>query len=120
MTRRELVKAAIQHRETERVPYKIQLCPEAWERLQPVVGVDDCEAFLDNDVAGLGPPWWTWHDLAPDWQGMDPPTSRATVIGTGSYNDFVDRGLQAIINEVGELLIEVEDYPLKVKLGTVE
>src|SRR5260370_16478199 len=37
-----------------------------------------------------------------------------------SYYDFVDRGLQAIVDEVGELPIEIGDYPLKIKLGKVE
>ncbi len=37
-----------------------------------------------------------------------------------SYNDFVDRGLQAIVNEVAELPIEIGDYPLKIKLGKIE
>ena len=32
-----------------------------------------------------------------------------------SYNDFVERGLQAIVDEVGELPIEIGDYPLKIK-----
>ncbi len=37
-----------------------------------------------------------------------------------SFNDFVEHGLQDIINEVGELQIEVEDYPLKIRLGRIE
>src|SRR5207245_9726603 len=37
-----------------------------------------------------------------------------------SYNDFVERGLQAIVEEVGELPIEIGDYPLKINLGKVE
>jgi DNA-directed RNA polymerase subunit B len=37
-----------------------------------------------------------------------------------SYNEFVERGLQEIINEVGEILIEIPDFSLKIKLGKVE
>jgi len=37
-----------------------------------------------------------------------------------SYNDFVEKGLQAIVDEVGEIPIEIEDYPLKIKLGKIE
>ena len=37
-----------------------------------------------------------------------------------SYNDFVEKGLQAIVDEVGEIPIEIEEYPLKIKLGKVE
>ena len=37
-----------------------------------------------------------------------------------SYNDFIDAGLQAIIDEVGSIPIEIEEYPLKIKLGKIE
>ena len=36
----------------------------------------------------LGVPWWGWHNLGPDWKGIDPPTSRATVMGGGSYDNL--------------------------------
>ncbi len=90
MTRRELVQAAIHHRETPRVPYSIDLTKEAWEKLQPLAGTADAAAFLDNDVQGLGIPWWTWFELGPDWRGSAAPTSPDQVVGTGSYKDFVE------------------------------
>jgi len=37
-----------------------------------------------------------------------------------SYNDFIDTGLQAIIDEVASIPIEIEEYPLKIKLGKIE
>jgi len=37
-----------------------------------------------------------------------------------SYNDFIETGLQAIVDETGEIPIEIEDYPLKIKLGKIE
>ena len=36
-----------------------------------------------------------------------------------SYNEFIDHGLQEVIDEVGEIPIEVPDYPYKVKLGQI-
>jgi len=36
-----------------------------------------------------------------------------------SYNEFIDRGLQEVINEVGEINIEVPESPYKIKLGQV-
>ena len=91
MTRRELVKAAIAHQETDRVPYSIDLCGDAWEKLKPLVSQPTPGEYLDNDVAGFGPPWWNWHELGADWAGFDAPASPAKVIGAGSYSDFVDR-----------------------------
>ena len=37
-----------------------------------------------------------------------------------SYNDFVERGLQAIVDEVGEIPIDIGDYPLRIRLGKIE
>jgi len=36
-----------------------------------------------------------------------------------SYNEFIDRGLQEVINEVAEISIEVPESPYKIKLGQV-
>ncbi|MEM2923650.1 MAG: hypothetical protein QW560_04470, partial [Candidatus Nitrosocaldus sp.] len=37
-----------------------------------------------------------------------------------SYNEFIERGVQSIIDEVGEIEIENPEYPYKVKLGRVK
>ena len=36
-----------------------------------------------------------------------------------SFNEFIDRGLQEVIDEVGEITIEVPENPYKVKLGQI-
>jgi DNA-directed RNA polymerase subunit B len=36
-----------------------------------------------------------------------------------SYNEFIDRGLQEVIDEVAEIPIEVPETPYKVKLGQI-
>ena len=36
-----------------------------------------------------------------------------------SYDKFIESGLQEVVNEVGEIQIEVPDYPYKVKLGQI-
>src|SRR4030043_1607629 len=37
----------------------------------------------------------------------------------GSFNEFIDHGLQEVIDEVGEISIEVPESPYKVKLGQI-
>ncbi|NOJ28844.1 MAG: DNA-directed RNA polymerase subunit B [Nitrososphaeraceae archaeon] len=37
-----------------------------------------------------------------------------------SYNEFMEKGLQSIIDEVGEVEIETAEYPYKVKLGKIK
>jgi len=90
MTPRQLVQAALAHRRTPRVPYFIQLCPDAWERLAPLAGGRTEAEFLDNDVDAFSPPWWTWGELGDQWRAPDPPASRPAVRGTGSYKAFAD------------------------------
>ncbi|MHC4983552.1 MAG: uroporphyrinogen decarboxylase family protein [Planctomycetota bacterium] len=90
MTPRELVKAAIEHRQTDVVPYYILLTGEAEERIRASLGVADVAGWLDNDVQPIAVPWWGWNELADDWRGFDAPTSKATVIGTGSYDNIAD------------------------------
>ena len=88
MTSRGLVYAAIEHRETERIPYCIGFAADGREKLQAERGITDEEAFLDNDVIRVFPPWWQWRGLGPEWHGPDPPELPATVIGAGSYEEF--------------------------------
>lgn len=37
-----------------------------------------------------------------------------------SYNEFIERGLQSIIDEVNEVEIETAEYPYKIKLGKIK
>ena len=89
-SRRELVRAAIEHREAERVPYCITFTPGGEERLKEIIGPQSALEFTDNDIHQVSPPWWNWHDLGPEWHAMDPPLTPPTVRGRGSYEDFFD------------------------------
>ncbi|HMG38411.1 MAG TPA: hypothetical protein VK566_04460 [Nitrososphaeraceae archaeon] len=37
-----------------------------------------------------------------------------------SYGEFIERGLQSIIDEVGEIEIETAEYPYKIRLGKIK
>ena len=89
MTKKEYVKAAIQHKATDRVPYLIDFCPDAWEALKKELG-EIPSGLVDNYVHGIGIPWWNWHQLESDWNGMDTPNSKAKVIGGGNYDGLTD------------------------------
>ena len=95
MTSRELVKAALAHKETERVPYCILTTGETNDEIKRVHGVKDVEEWLDNDICQISPPWWNWHELAPDWQDFDTPTSPGTIAGTGSYAALAEQVAKA-------------------------
>ncbi len=85
MTSRELVKAALAHQETERVPYCILTTGETNDEIKRTYGVDDVEQWLDNDICQVSPPWWNWYELAADWREFDTPVTPAKVRGRGSY-----------------------------------
>jgi len=105
MDSRDLVKAAIDHRHTDRVPYCIGYTPDGKKELQRLIGeACDADDFTDNDVLRIGPPWWNWHDLAPDWRQMPPPPTPANVIGRGSYEQFFD-DLKRLRDETGKYLL---------------
>ncbi len=110
MNRRELVKAAISHKQTSRVPYRIDLTGEAWAAVKAIAGDRDCESFLDNDVIGVSAPWWRWADLGSDWAGFDAPASVARCIGTGNYEAFIEN--------VKKLRQETDKYILVLVYGS--
>ena len=89
--RRELVKAAINHETSERVPYCIAFTPDGKEKLKEIIGDVCVDKFVDNDVIRIKCPWWNWHELRSDWKGMDVPSSPSTVRGNGDYDDFFER-----------------------------
>ena len=107
MDRRDLVRAAIQHREAARVPYVIDLTREAAEALSDTLAGRTVDAFLDNDVYDLRAPWWGWHELGPDWREPPTPTSRAQVRGTGSYTEFVEEAKMAQATTGKYILVRV-------------
>jgi len=90
MTRRELVKSAIRHQPTPRVPYCIDFTCEGWEVLRQAAGGKSQAQFVDNDVEDIVVPWWSWHNLGDDWRGPDTPASRAGTIGCGGYEGLAD------------------------------
>jgi len=104
MNSRELVKAAIAHRETPRVPYCIQLTRDMRDKLRTKLGVDDVGAFMRDDVALVTPPWWRWYELGEDWRGAQTPHTPGTVAGTGSYRDFADT-VARLRNESGRYVL---------------
>lgn len=105
MTSRDLVRAAIAHRETPRVPYCIGYTAEGAQELQRLIGAErTADEFTDNDVVRVGPPWWGWHRLGADWAGPATPTSPERVRGGGSYEAFFDQ-LKRLHDETGKYLL---------------
>ncbi len=107
MTRRDYVKAAIEHRTTDRVPYCIDVCPDAWDIFKSRADGKGLTEFLDNDVYDITVPWWNWHDLGAAWSGPDTPTSRAKVLGYGNYQDTLDQIKQAKDTSDKYLLVRI-------------
>jgi uroporphyrinogen decarboxylase len=86
-----MVKDAISHKATERVPYCIDFTREARSIFQEKTGCRSADEFIDNDIIQVSPPWWGWDGLGPEWGLMDAPASVPGVQGRGSYSDFRDQ-----------------------------
>jgi uroporphyrinogen decarboxylase len=110
MNSRDLVNAAIAHRSTARPPYCIGFTADGARQLQQLIGEVNVDAYVDNDVVRLSPPWWGWHGLGPDWANAAAPQSPATVIGSGAYQAFFD--------EVKRVHDEQEKYALATIYGS--
>lgn len=91
MTTRQLVKDAIAHKPSERVPYCIGFTREARQKFEREMGIPSAEEFLNNDVIRINPPWWGWNDLGPEWREMATPEALPGVKGRGSYDGFFDK-----------------------------
>jgi len=91
MTRRQLVKDVIAHKDTERVPYCIDFTRGAKEKFERETGNRSVDEFLDNDIIQIYPPWWGWDNLGPEWKEMDPPKEMPGVKGNGNYDGFRER-----------------------------
>ncbi|MFH1006513.1 MAG: uroporphyrinogen decarboxylase family protein [Candidatus Latescibacterota bacterium] len=90
MDRRALVKAAIAHKQTERVPYCISFTPDGERVLQKAIGERTAAGFVDNDIIQVTVPWWGWDQLGPEWGQPNAPSTPARTVGSGSYRDFVE------------------------------
>jgi uroporphyrinogen decarboxylase len=88
MNRRQLVKDAIAHKATERVPYGISFTRGARLKFEQEVGCSSSDEYLDNDIIQIHPPWWGWDNLGPEWLEMEPPSAVPGVRGNGNYNAF--------------------------------
>jgi len=90
MNRRDLVKAVIAHKTTDRVPYCISFTPDGEKRLQELIGQRSARDFVDNDIIHVNAPWWQWHKLGLEWYATDPPLTTSPVLGDGSYAAFFE------------------------------
>lgn len=100
MNGRELVKLALQHKETGRVPYRLDFTPGAAEKIKPYIQEGDFELAIGNHVYTLQCPWWDWHNVPVEYKGFDAPEVMPPVRGYGSYEAFRDK-LQYIRDMTG-------------------
>ena len=93
MTSRQLVGAAIARQITDRIPQLLDITPTAWEAIADHVEAPSPEAFFDNDVLDVCPPWWRYDfaSRAADWLDTRPPTTELPVLPVGTMDRLHDR-----------------------------
>ena len=110
MTRYERVKAAIAHREADKIPSCIHLAGDGWNKYSNLlfdryVGAELrklCQEGklsrqhaiyygMGNHVLGVACPWWDWYDLPESYYtDEEAPDYLPKTIGNGSYKEFAD------------------------------
>ena len=111
MTSQEIVRSAIQHKESPVIPRAITLTGEAQEKYGCDLLADYgtrqiCEDFhegrldlsqaislaIGNHIVDVGPPWWNWFGLTEEFTKCeDTPQGLPQSIGCGSYEKFFEQ-----------------------------
>ena len=96
MTHKELVVAAIEHRETMPVPWCIDFIPELEEKLRESLGQEWFDA-VGNSIVTVQHPAWHFKDVPEEFRTEELPDRLPPARGTGrGYDDFHDE-----VNELG-------------------
>lgn len=90
MTKREVVKSVIAHKECGRVPYRIELAFDE-EKIRPYFPGNDLNIEMGNFIYALDCPWWDWYNLPVSYHGFDAPEELPQTIGFGSYEALMER-----------------------------
>lgn len=90
MTKRELVRHAIAHRETDRVPYCVMFTDEAEALIRPHYPEGDLQLAVGNDVYLIGPPWWDWYNVPESYRHYSAPDTLPMTRGLGGYEQFFE------------------------------
>ncbi|HEY3397805.1 MAG TPA: uroporphyrinogen decarboxylase family protein [Armatimonadota bacterium] len=90
LTRRELVRAAIAHEETGRIPYAFDFTPEAAARLQEHLGCEDLAGEIGNCIREVPPVWWRFANEPEDQKEPGAPSRLPDVIGVGSFDTMAE------------------------------
>jgi uroporphyrinogen decarboxylase len=112
MKKREIVKDAINHIHTDKVPYCINFAQDAKEKynekLEKRYLKDEFKKAVDNNILSLDEaiglsignyvyccndkPWWDWYDVPESYKtDYDAPEFLPKTIGTGSYKKFREK-----------------------------
>ncbi len=106
MTRRDLIKQALAHKNEGRVPYTIILAPESIQPYAPKLveryadatvkkeyeagRINLWEAYslaIGNCMLYVNAPWWGWHSFPEDYSAEEAPTELPYTYGYGSYEN---------------------------------
>jgi uroporphyrinogen decarboxylase len=112
VTKREMVKAAIRHMDTGKVPFCIHLAGDAKEKygqiLQDEYLKGDLRSAVDKGILSAeealplamgnhvycinDKPWWDWYDLPESyWKDFEAPSFLPKTKGIGSYERFEEK-----------------------------
>ena len=91
MDKCEIVKAAINHRETQRIPYCVDFTEEALKRIRRHFPGRDFQLAIGNYVYQVSPPWWNWHNVPENYGALEEPDYIPQTIGRGDYEGLFEK-----------------------------
>jgi uroporphyrinogen decarboxylase len=90
ITRREAVRAAIEHTDSGHLPYALAFTGPAAEVLSAHYGTADLDQAIGNCMRCIGGPWWEFVNVPEGQTEHDAPSRLPDVRGIGGYTDFYD------------------------------
>lgn len=91
MDKCSVVKMAINHRETQRIPYSVDFTGEALKRVRRYFRGRDFQVAVGNYVYQVSPPWWDWYNVPENYGTLEEPGFLPQTVGRGDYKGLFEK-----------------------------
>lgn len=90
MNRREAVCHALDHEETDCLPYQLQFTADTAEKIKDHFDADNAHEALGNFIRPVQCPWWGFDNVPEDFHNDAVPAELPPTFASGSFEDFAE------------------------------